>query len=83
MRACAARDLFFGNVDADDVAIRQELEQMSAAAADLEHARVRRNQVPVISREKFAIETTAARRFGRSGIKKRAKRLELFFKQRR
>ena len=42
------RDVFLGNVDADDVAIRQELKQMTAAATKLKHARIRRDQIAVI-----------------------------------
>ena len=41
-------DLAFREIDAHDISIRQQFEQVAAAAADFQDARFRRNQIPII-----------------------------------
>ena len=54
---CPSRgNLLFSNIDAYNIAIRKELEQMSSAAANFEHARGCRDQISIVFRQQFTVK---------------------------
>ena len=61
-RACRS-NLLFRKIDADDIAIWEQFEQVSRAASDFQDTRPSRNQIPIIRGQEFAVEPPACRWF--------------------